>query len=169
MTTEKNMKNLVRLLPVISLMSLLRPVAAQEAATQHVVKGAQALRLISALQDAGVALRPDKRNKAYVQQAKGISCLVRDNVVLDWDKDPQCGIPRYTCQLDNKVVNDDAKAKAIVEVMDKLKIVGQASMGGKSQYDATNLSCRIDMTIEFSAEMDKRFVCTLSYEENSGS
>jgi hypothetical protein len=169
MSTEKNMKNLVRLLPVISLLSLLRPVAAQETATPHVVKGARAVRLISALQDAGLALRPDKRNKAHVQQAKSISCVVHNNSALDSETDPQCMIPRYTCQLDNRVVNDDAKAKAIVDVMSSLKVAGDASMGGKSQYDATNLSCRIDMTVALSAETDKRFVCTLSYLEDAGS
>jgi hypothetical protein len=163
------MQNLARLLPIIFLASLSCPVAAQEAGTQHVVKGAQAVRLISALQDAGVALRPDKRNKVYVQQAKTLSCLVRGNSALDWDTDPQCMIPRYSCTLDHKAVNDDAKAKAIVDVMGHLKVAGQASMGGKSQFEAANLSCRIDMTVEISAELDKRFVCTLSYEEDTGS
>jgi hypothetical protein len=164
---RKIMKNLVGLLPIISLMSLLHPVAAQEATTQHVVKGAQAARLISALQDAGVALRPDKRGKAYVQQAKTISCLVHDNSPLDSDKDPQFLIPRYACQLDDKAVDDDAKAKAIFDVMDKLKVAGLGDMGGKSQYNATNLSCRIDMTIASSSEMDRRFLCTLSYAGNT--
>jgi hypothetical protein len=150
-------------------MSLCHPAAAQEAATQHVVKGAKAVRLISALQDAGLALRPVKGNKAYAQQAKSLSCLVRGNVALDCETDPQCLIPRYSCQLDNKVVNDDARAKAIVDVIDGLKIAGEASMGGKSEYYATNLSCRIDMTVESAAELDQRFVCTLSYAESRGS
>jgi hypothetical protein len=160
-----------RLLAFVVFLFSFRALAAAESTKPHVVKGAEAVRLISALQDAGIRPRRDKSKKAYVQQAKSISCLAIGNGLLDAETNVQMLIPAHRCTIDKTSVDDNAKAKALVEVMTNLKIVGDASMGQKVEYVAKNISCLIDMTIAAGtadgADGEKRFVCTLTFDEDT--
>jgi hypothetical protein len=165
------MMSLARPLSLIVFLFSFRSLAAEESAKPHVVKGAEAVRLISALQDAGIRPRREKSKKAYIQQAKSVSCLLIGNGLLDAQTEVQMLIPSQRCTIDKTSVDDNAKAKALVGVMTQLKIMGDASMGQKVEYLATNVSCLIDMTIEAgaadSAEGQKRFVCTLTFDEDT--